>query len=254
MKIITLNIWGGRAGKEKLLEFFDDQKNSVDIFCLQEVWSAPYDHMEGRIAGGVGLANAQIMVHGLQEITKTLSNFNAFFRPHHGDHYGLLMLVNNTLQILEEGEIFVYKHKGFVPEGDLGGHGRNIQYVKLQSQNGIINIINFHGLWNGKGKTDSHDRIVQSQKISDFIKDLKGKIILCGDFNLLPDTQSIKILENAGLKNLIKEYNLTSTRTSYYNKPEKFADYILVSSQVVVKEFKVLPDEVSDHAPLIIEI
>ncbi len=77
---------------------------------------------------------------------------------------------------------------------------------------------------------------------------------MCGDFNLLPDTQSIQILEDTGLRNLIKETGVTSTRTSHYTKPEKFADYAFVSKNLNIKEFKVLPDEVSDHSPLCLEI
>ena len=77
---------------------------------------------------------------------------------------------------------------------------------------------------------------------------------MCGDFNLLPDTESIKILESSGLRSLIKEYNITSTRTSFYTKPAKYADYILVTPGIEVKDFKVLTDEVSDHSPLFLEI
>lgn len=117
-----------------------------------------------------------------------------------------------------------------------------------------MTIINFHGLWNGKGKTDNEDRILQSRNIVDFIGGLKGEVVLCGDFNLLPDTESIKIFEDAGLRNLIKEYGITSTRTSHYTKPGKYADYVFVSRGVRVKDFKVLPEEVSDHSALLLEM
>ena len=56
------------------------------------------------------------------------------------------------------------------------------------------------------------------------------------------------------MKNLIKEYNIQSTRTSLYEKSEKFADYVFVSPEIVVKDFKLLPDEVSDHLALFLEI
>ena len=71
-----------------------------------------------------------------------------------------------------------------------------------------------------------------------------------GDFNLLPETQSIKKLESIGLRNLIKEYGVTSTRTAHYTKLEKYADYMFVSRDIEVADFKVLPDAVSDHSPL----
>lgn len=254
MKIITLNTWGGRAGKEKLLAFFEKHKDTTDIFCLQEIWSAPYEDLEGRAAGGQTIDHDQVMVYGMQEISELLSGHFSYFRPHFLDDYGLAMLVKKDLEVTEEGEVFVHKHKGYVPEGDLGNHARNIQYVSLEVSGKPLTVINFHGLWNGNGKTDSEDRITQSKNILEFTKNISGDFVLCGDFNLLPETESIKMLEASGLKNLIKEYGVTSTRTSYYPKEEKYADYVLVTKEVHAKDFKVLPEEVSDHAALLLEL
>jgi endonuclease/exonuclease/phosphatase family metal-dependent hydrolase len=164
------------------------------------------------------------------------------------------MLVSKKLNVTEEGDVFVYKQRGFIPEGDVGTHARNIQYVTVETSNGPFTVINFHGLWNGKGKTDTEDRINQSRNILAFTQKLNGEHILCGDFNLLPDTESLKLFEREGLRNLVKEYKISSTRTSFYTKPEKHADYMFVTKGVQVKEFTVLPDEVSDHAPLLVEI
>ncbi len=253
MKIITLNTWGGRAGEEKLLNFFDNHKN-VDIFCLQEIWSAPYEEYNGSAAGGIPINHDQIMVEGMQKISNLLIEHTGFFRPHFLDNYGLMMFVRKDYNVISEGEIFVYKEKGHIPEGDIGNHARNIQFVTVQIDHKLITIINFHGLWNGKGKTDTEDRIKQSQNIIAFIQSIEGEVVLCGDFNLLPDTESIRIFENTGLINLIKTNEIKSTRTSYYSKQEKYADYIFTSPNLLVKDFKVLPDEVSDHSPLYIEV
>lgn len=258
MRIISLNTWGGRAGKEKLLEFFRKHADTIDIFCLQEVWSAPYMYLEGYEAGGLKIDHSQIMVYGLQEISDALSNHTAFFRPHHLDNYGLLMLVNKKLSVTEEGDVFVYKHKGYKPEGDVGNNARNIQYVTVEAKSGPVTVINFHGLWTGTGvgvgKKDSPERLEQSDRILEFTKKLQNPFVLCGDFNLLPDTESIKKFEDAGLRNLIREFGVTSTRTSFYTKPVKFADYVFISDGVNLKDFKVLPHEVSDHAPMLIEV
>ncbi len=254
MRIISLNTWGGRAGKEKLLSFFKTYADTTDIFCLQEIWSEPYEHLEGRLAGGVPLINEKIMTHALRDISSVLPNHRAFFHPHVGDNYGLLMFVRKEYRVINEGDIFVYKEKGFISGKDVGNHARNIQYVTVENVTGPITIINFHGLWNGKGKTDTEDRIQQSKNILEFTSKLNGEHILCGDFNLLPHTESIKLFEKEGLRNLIKEYEISSTRTSFYTKPEKYADYIFVTKGVQVKTFKVLPDEISDHAPLLIKV
>lgn len=252
MKLISLNTWGGRAGKDKLLAFFEKYKD-VDIFCLQEIWSAPYDHLQGHDAGGLSINHDDIMVYGMQEISESLEGHITYFRPHHLDNYGLMMLIKKDLAVTAEGDFFVHKERGHVPEGDVGRHARNVQYVTFDTPQGSRTAMNFHGLWNGVGKGDSEDRLKQSGNIIQFVKNFSNPFVMSGDFNLLPDTESLKKLEEFGLRNLIKEYNITSTRTSYYSKPEKFADYTFVSEGIKIKEFKVLPDEVSDHAPLYLE-
>jgi endonuclease/exonuclease/phosphatase family metal-dependent hydrolase len=87
----------------------------------------------------------------------------------------------------------------------------------------------------------------------EFISKISGDCILCGDFNLSLNTESIKLFELFGLRNLIRENNIISTRTSFYKKPEKHADYIFVTKGIKVEDFKVLTEEVSDHCPLFLE-
>ena len=254
MRIITLNTWGGRAGKELLLEFFRTHSESTDVFCLQEVWSDQYDAFEGRSAGGKPLQNQDTMTKGLYDISSALPGYASYFRPHLLENYGLCLFVKEGHQVIEEGDIFVHYEKGYIPEGDIGNHARNLQFVTLDTASGPFTIMNFHGLWNGKGKGDCEERLAQSQKIIDFIRTLNNPYILCGDFNLMPDTESLMMLERHGLRNLIREYGVNSTRTRFYDKPETYADYLLVSAGVEVADFKVLPDEVSDHAPLSVNI
>jgi exonuclease III len=254
MRIISLNTWGGMAGKEVLLSFFKNHADTTDIFCLQEVWSYARKDLEGRSAGGITLDYSKIMTNGVKEFSELLPDFTPFFHPHVGDNYGLFSLVRKEYSVVDSGEVFVYKQKGYMSEEDAGNHARNIQYVTVEVSGRPITIINFHGLWNGKGKTDTEDRLQQSENILAFMKERGGEYLLCGDFNLLPDTESLRKFESAGLRNLIREFGVTSTRTSFYTKPEKFADYAFISTGIELKDFKVLPHEVSDHAPLLIEI
>lgn len=250
MKLISLNTWGGLAGKNVLLSFFK-KHGDVDIFCLQEIWSDSYDSSEGKKVGGVIVENSKVMVHGLQEITALFPDHKAYFRPHHGDHYGLLILVHRDLEVMAEGEMFVYQEKGFVDPEENGNHARNIQYVTLKCNGKLMTVINFHGLWNGKGKGDSEDRLKQSENIINFLDTLSMPFLIAGDFNLRPDTESVKKFERAGLRNLIKDYGITSTRTKLYTKStEKFADYVFTSKDIEIDDFKVLPDAVSDHAAM----
>jgi exonuclease III len=249
MKLISLNVWGGVAGREKLLDFFISH-NDVDIFCLQEIWNGGHE-MIGRTAGGRPLSGIAHWL--LTDIGATLKDHIAYFRPQFKDYYGLTMFIKKDISVREEGEVFAYKERGYFSEEDIGDHSRNIQYVSMGSVAGLRTVAHIHGLWNGKGKTDSADRLLQSDNIVRFLGSIKNPSVFCGDLNLLPDTESLKKIEAAGMRNLIKEFGITSTRSSFYTKPVRFADYMFVSDGIEVKEFKVLPNEVSDHLPLYLE-
>jgi len=250
MKIISLNTWGGRAGKDLLLNFFR-KNNEIDIFCLQEMWRGGDDLNLEELGLDV---SREVTYNLLDGISAQLPNHKYYFRPHVGDHYGLVIFIKKDIEVLEEGDIFVYNEKGFYEEGNIGNHARNLQYITFKHNGELLTVINFHGLWNGKGKTDTPDRLLQSTNIINFINKLDNPYILVGDFNLKPDTESLKKIEDAGALNLIKKYNIKSTRTSFYEKEEKFADYVFLSQDLKEKDFKVLEDEVSDHAALLIEV
>ncbi len=249
MKIISLNIWGGRVGQD-FIEFVTRHSADTDIFCFQEVYKDAVEPLKG--SEYVEPAKHQ----SFYLLQKLLPNHELIFHPSFLQVYGVCLCIKKSVKILETGELFIHKERGYVPEDELGKHARNLQYaqVKFKDDSEPITIVNVHALWNGLGKTDTDDRIEQSRRIVEFIKNIRTEVILCGDFNLRPDTKSLAMIEGSGLRNLIKEYNIASTRTSLYNKPEKHADYIFVSSGIEIKSFVVMPDEVSDHSPLLLEI
>jgi endonuclease/exonuclease/phosphatase family metal-dependent hydrolase len=253
MKILSLNTWGGRAGREKLLEFIDAHRD-VDIFCLQEIWSAPHEHLEGAEVAGWKIDHSQIMTHGLEDMSRLLNSHTAYFHPCFGDNYGQLLLIKKEIPVSFVGERFIYQEKGYVSDTELADHARLMQYAVFEHHGRKMSVLNIHGLWNGQGKGDSEHRIEQSKNILNQIDELEADTILCGDLNLRPDTKSIGLLEHAGLRNLVVEYGVTSTRTSHYSKDEPYADYIFTSQGLSVIDFRVLPDEVSDHKALLVEI
>ena len=249
MKVISLNTWGGEAGVKELQEFIKAHAD-VDVFCLQEVWHGG-EHMLEKKGGGSWLSRRVTTLY--RDLLAALPGYVPYYRPHFYDFYGLLLLVKKGITVEEEGEVYIYKEKGYISESEFGNHARILQYVRVQTDTGPRTIANLHGLWNGKGKTDCDERIEQSDRIVQFVRGTTAPLVLLGDFNLRPDTRSLAMIEECGLRNLITDYGITSTCTSHYTKPEKFADYAFVSKGIEVKEFKVLPDEVSDHAPLYLE-
>ena len=241
MKIISLNTWGGKI-YEPLLKFFTDNKD-IDIFCLQEIYNnAPMD---------IIIKNSlQKNFNLFSNIERILPDHQGYFRSNHKGYYGLAIFVKKNIKIIKEGDIPIYEVLNY--QGG-GNHSRNLQFITINKDGEEITIANVHGLWNGKGKTDTGERLNQSKIIKNFMDFIKGDKILCGDFNLEPNTESVKILEE-GMSNMIKKYNINSTRTSYYNKPGKFADYVFITKDLEVKDFRVLQDEVSDHCPLLVDI
>jgi endonuclease/exonuclease/phosphatase family metal-dependent hydrolase len=240
MKLITLNIWGGHV-KEPLLEFVAAHQ-TCDIFCLQEVYhNAPQKiSREDRI----------VCLDIFSQLQRLLPSHQPHFHPVVGEHYGVAMLIDKKVLVQDVGKVDIYINPHYPGQGPA--HSRILQWAKCQSGNRVYSILNVHGLWNGEGKGDAPERILQSQNIKAFMETLQTPKILCGDFNLRPDTESLKILEE-GMHNHIRSHGIASTRTSFYPKEEKFADYILTSPEVLVSRFEVLKEEVSDHAPLLME-
>lgn len=137
-------------------------------------------------------------------------------------------------------------------KGDNSTLPRNLQTIKICADDKDLTVYNYHGIWRPGDKKDNQDRLVTSEKIKRIMKNNTGEKILCGDFNLLPDTKSLTILEE-GMRNLIKEFGIKSTRSELYTKEHKFADYTIVSDGIKVIDFKVPAISISDHLPMILE-
>ncbi len=252
MKLITLNTWGGRA-LHPLMHFFRNRGPETDIFCLQEVFDTEQAELDAR--------HPDEHVRGdlFKKISAELKDFEGSFayfddNPH---RQSLAIFVRRSIPIKTIADFIVYKPEIPKEVGSAVFSSRKLQYVVLDTPFGERVICNFHGLWNGWPKTDTPERLAQSRSIKEFLEKTNGQKVLCGDFNLLPETESMRIVEE-GMKNLVKEEKVKSTRTVLYrhyddpNEPN-FADYILVSPKINIKHFAVLPDIVSDHSPLYLE-
>lgn len=251
MRLISLNTWGGAAGADALLDFIGEHRD-VDIFCLQEMW---YGGEHWREEGKRIMPHLEgVEGNLLQRVQAILPQHVVYFRSLFRDIYGLAIFIHRRFAVEKEGEHYVYQEPGWFSKEHPGNHARLLQYITFSTGAGKRTVLNFHGLWKpGATHGDIPERIGQSERIVEFISKLDHPFVLCGDFNLLPDTESVRIIEKAGLRNLITEYGVTSTRTSHYAKSERFADYAFVSSGIEVRDFKVLPDEVSDHSPLFLD-
>jgi endonuclease/exonuclease/phosphatase family metal-dependent hydrolase len=256
MRLISLNTWGGRL-REPLFDFLAKNREATDIFCLQEI----YFSKESRPDVVWGTADLAA------ELGDALRDFSMVGRLANNDDHadvaserdiktGETIFVRKNFEIVESGGFHTYASDAESQKEKIEPVTGNFQFVKIQTPGGLYYIGNVHGLWLPGSKGDTPKRIEQSQRLKTFLEHAPGKKIICGDFNLQPDTKSIGLLE-FGMRDLVKEYNIKTTRNHYYADMKKYADYIadymFISGEVQVSDFRVLPDEISDHLPLMLE-
>jgi endonuclease/exonuclease/phosphatase family metal-dependent hydrolase len=115
-----------------------------------------------------------------------------------------------------------------------------------------------HGLRDPAGKGDTPERIEQAHRLLNLVTRVmspEDALVVCGDFNVEPDSRTFDILAGIGLSDLVTSRGFKGTRTSHYGKAGRFADYMLVNGSVDWTEFSVLADpEVSDHCPLVLSL
>jgi exonuclease III len=257
MKLISLNLWGGYQG-QVLLDFLKEHSANTDIFCFQEVFNTAKQAGQEDFLGRIDLYS---------ELCGILPDFTGYFKMTSQNHdlkqvvnfpvnIGQAIFVKNTLKVSRTEAIEIYMGKGPLVDPLLENLPTFLQRVEIDSGSKKLQIYNFHGITYPGEKIDSPDRLKQSEKILSAMAAQEGSKILCGDFNLNPDTESIKMF-GAAMKDLIKEYKITNTRNEvswkYFNNKQYFADFTFVSPDIKVVNFEVPYNLVSDHLPMILE-
>lgn len=260
MKLISLNTWGGKIF-EPLIDFIKQQLPSTDIFCFQEIYNTSSDIKQYK-----NLIRANL----LNEIKKILPDYQVFFfkvmegfddeantvnfdLPH-----GPAIFVKNSTAINAHQDYFIFKaDSNKPPKKDFSNLSTPLQYMSFNLNGKEISIFNFHGTPSPANKLDSESRLQQAKKVREIMDSKSGSKIIVGDFNLLPQTNSLKII-GEGMRNFIEEFNIVRTRSSlspFFGKKEfqKFADYTFVTPDIKVLNFKVAEVEISDHLPMILQ-
>ena len=228
MKIVFLNTWDGKLGKE-IGHFITSHFQDTEIFCLQEVYK-----------------KMKMLCKGFFQEYKVVSDYKHI---NDNESYFQNTYVRRGLNIISKKTLLK----------DTQGTGLAV-YTQIQSDNKTLHVCNVHGVSQPGDKTDNNYRLQQSLEIIEFFKGIDGLKIIGGDFNLEFDTQSVKMFEESGYKNLIKDFNIPTTRNrltweKYLEEGKQyFADYVFVSPDVPIKEFSVPNIEISDHLPMILDI
>ncbi len=264
MRILSLNAWGGRL-VEPLLPWLASV--DADVLCLQEVTrtvGAVPDWLVYRDGDTVLPQRANLY----DEVRAVLPEHDAFFSPagrgplydgssEHWSEFGLATFVRRGLPVI--GQVTDFVHGAFVPDG-WGAHprARNAHGIRLSLPGSTMAIVQMHGLRDLDGKGDTPARRAQAERLAAIVERLRrtgDATVVCGDFNVLLGSVTFEILGSLGLADLVVGGGHDDTRTSYYAKPGRFADYMLVSPEVSVRRFEVVAaPEVSDHRALLLDI
>ncbi len=265
MRVMCLNGWGGKL-HDLLVPYL--RTADPDLLCLQEVVHTPATTEPWLTYRDDGMDLPQ-RANFFRDVSDALPGHIAVFCPAaQGDlwdghvavpsQWGLATFVRASIPVIGQAQGFV--HKAFSPDG-YGDHPRSrtghVVRVHDFATGHPVTIAQMHGLRDLQGKTDTPDRQMQADRFLQMIETVvqKGdRLIVCGDFNVLPDSAIFDRMRRIGLTDLVTGRGFTDTRTSHYTKPGRYADYMLVNDLVQVQRFDVVEQpEVSDHRPLLIE-
>ena len=270
MRIISLNCWGGRV--PTIVDYLPTL--DADVYCLQEVYSAPPDTPSPLdFTLGRKMDEAPVLPRLFSDIAKVLPRHVGVFSPHaqgylhdrattgYAVRYGIATFVRDTFPVFSQETKFAF--------GDFRPHAwgepplpRTAHCIRVYdyANNSIVVVAHMHGLWDTRGKMDTPEREDQAWNLLSLVQGMfdpdKDKLIVCGDFNVLPESKTLALLcDNLELREMVTDGGNTSTRTSFYKKEPRFADYMLVNPLAGVRHFEIVRDpEVSDHCPLVLDI
>ncbi|MEM9562438.1 MAG: endonuclease/exonuclease/phosphatase family protein [Actinomycetota bacterium] len=270
MRIVSVNAWCGVL-HDALAEWLPEC--GADVLCLQEVTRTP------GLGGWVDFRDDERQLatraNLFDDVRALLPNHQGFFVTCDsgpigvGDRllrqdFGLAVFVDQRFPVLGQLSRFVYR--SYVDHGEawaLAGRPRQAQGIRIVDNGAAgstaarrtVAVAHLHGLRDPEGKHDTPDRLDQAEALASFVDELvkPGDLaVVCGDFNVLPDSVTFDALGRLGLTDLV---GTADTRTARYTKPIRHANYLLVSDPSTVVHFEAPSEpEVSDHRPLILDV
>jgi len=278
LKIICLNVWIGGVLFEEIVDFL--QKEQPDILFLQEVFLGEEESVseQSKHHSNPQLPPLPPQYRTYQVLKKRLGFAHGHFAPAFIEEVETTKGVGDSSKLeIPQGNAILSKYPlrevsvthFDVPFGkridDYSAYAfspRNLQHVVATLPTGTdVHLLNTQGIWGEDGE-DSPRRLEMGKKIIQELQWESGQlspVILAGDFNILPHTQTIASIEKK-LVNVFKD-ELKTTFNLKRKNLEKYPGF----AQAVVDMFFVSPDisvsshtcpqvDISDHLPLVVEI
>ena len=261
MKLISLNVALFEANNLKLTEFLKQQ--NPDLICLQEVVREIEESVSSEYITKKPIDKATgELKHSFYGPNSVMHNFDMEgFHGQENFHFdlgGLAEMGNYTksrYELVKGQNIFLENHFTYTvdhsnwPEEDY----RAILVTDLIIDKKPLRILNYHGIWT-RGKLGNKKTLEACKKINTLALEAKGEVVICGDFNLFPDTPSMKLFETSFVS-LVDQFKIKTTRlktNELSGLDRNVVDFIFVSRGVKVNNFEVIQSDVSDHLPLVL--
>jgi endonuclease/exonuclease/phosphatase family metal-dependent hydrolase len=245
VKIISINIEAANL-LDQLLEFVREQ--TPDILLMQEVFIS-HESLDRRF-------------HILEHLQDILRNYYLDRAATYDTYRGGTMVeagnaILSRFPIVESQTFFYsipYTSNYVEPTNDYSTVPRNLEYIQVDLGVKKLNVFNTHGVWGFDG-LDNDDRLYMSRIIVKQIKRLPH-VVLGGDFNVGPNTQTIKNIE----KHLVNIFK-SDVRSTFNMKRKSNPVYanLVVDMMFVSKDLTIIRKgcpqvDISDHLPLVVEI
>lgn len=244
MKVLQLNIWLGKVEGE-LQRFL--KKADYDVICMQEVVFAK--KRGRRYTWG--------LFTDLEQILEATKMPYAYFAPNWSNKLGhgrfkVGNLILSKIPFESVRSKFVvgsYLQIG-TKNGRLKHNNLNVVIAKLE--NGIT-VVTHHGFWRPQPMGDEGS-VKAFNRLAKIVKPYSdaGPLILCGDLNLVHEAPALRALDF--MRDLTYENNVKSTLSGLKIDKEIACDHIYINDQIIYSDFKVVPEVVSDHLGLSVNI
>lgn len=250
VKFISLNLYEGGLLFDNVLKFLKEE--NPDIVAFQEVMNGKDKSIDKNL-------------RTIEVLKDFFDSWNFHFAPEFMSVRGKLKVeIGNAIfskfpinkSLISNFGIPYGEYDVSPPSGDFSTHPKNIHCCEIDIKGQTHTVCNLHGIW-GLDGGDNSARLKMSEIIIEHIKG-KEKVILAGDFNLKPNSQTIKNIEKY-LTNVFKNELKSSFNLSRKNL-EKFPGYasavvdmLFVSGDIKLLTHSCPQVDVSDHLPLICE-
>lgn len=250
LKIVQVNIYAGKY-LEDLVDFLKGE--NPDFVTTQEVTTNGFN-LSGNLKSDLfEVFQANLNMHGV---------FNGDLKLKGDESSVFGNAVFSKYKIVSKNVVTLKEYRPVSLEELEGikGNVRELISRHLLDATVVINesrfhIMSIHGAWTAPPQ-DTVETLRQAKVVADYLKTIKGPFILGGDFNNIPESRTIGIINEVAV-NLMINSGVGQTTHPKIHKivPRGYSvDYIFVSEHFKLKKIEVPDVTVSDHLPVVAEL